>query len=455
MARPQKNIKIDQLVAVLRDCFQKVKDPRPGYKIISLDDFLMSAYAIFSLKYPSLLRFDEHSKEDLGKNIKALFNIDNIPSDTHLRDIMDEVNPKQLRSIFTSLFAEVQKTKILSNYEFIDVEGLNNYLISIDGTGYFSSNKISCDQCIRYHDYEGATKELRFGHNVLAASMVHPKRREVFSFFPEPIVLQDGVTKNDCELNAFKRFVADFRREHHKLRAVFVLDALYASTPVIKLLRTHKIPFIINVKTTMDLLMSQVKQEKLSGTTGSLVEVEYQGTKIIKKIERVYQFSNDMRLFQLKDSEKANFVECQETVSWTDKDGTEKRDKKTYTWITDIWVTKENVKTIAEGGRARWKIENETFNTLKNQGYYLEHNFGHGDKNLSVNMVTMMFTAFLIDQIQQACCQTFKKAFDRMGERPSYFWEKVLSIFKMCYVDSWEMIFIAISEKKLATFSSS
>jgi hypothetical protein len=212
MARPQKRLKIDQLISVLRECFEKVKDPRCGAKIISLNDFLMSSYAIFSLKYPSLLRFDQHTKEDIGHNVKVLFEIENIPSDTHLRDIMDEVNPKHLRRIFSSLFAEIQKTKVFSNYEFIKNNGEAHYLISLDGTGYFSSHKISCDQCIRYHDKEDSDKEIRFGHNVLAASMVHPDQREVFSFCPEPIVIQDGVDKNDCELNAFKRFIADFKR---------------------------------------------------------------------------------------------------------------------------------------------------------------------------------------------------------------------------------------------------
>jgi hypothetical protein len=248
--------------------------------------------------------------------------------------------------------------------------------------------------------------------------------------------------------------VPDFRREHHKLRAVFVLDALYASTPVIELLKSHKIPFIIGVKTTMDLLMSQVKEEKLKGVTGSLVEVEQFGEKIVKKLETVYLFSNQIRLFQ-KESSPVNFIECQETLSWTDKKGHEHREKKTYTWITDIWVTKENVKTIARGGRARWKIENETFNTLKNQGYYLEHNYGHGDKNLSVNMVTVMFTAFLVDQIQQACCQTFQRAFITMGERPSNFWERLLVIFKSWIVDCWDDIFSIISEKRMAKLNSS
>jgi hypothetical protein len=200
--------------------------------------------------------------------------------------------------------------------------------------------------------------------------------------------------------------------------------------------------------------MSQFKEEKRKGMVGSLTVNEYSGEKIIKKKETVYHFSNELRLFQIKDAPKANLIECQETLTWTDKKGKEHREKKTYTWITDIWITKDNVKTLARGGRARWKIENETFNTLKNQGYYLEHNYGHGDKNLSVNMVTMMFTAFLVDQIQQACCQTFKKAFSVMNERPSYLWEKVLTIFKSWIIDSWDDIFTIITDKKMAKLNT-
>jgi hypothetical protein len=268
-------------------------------------------------------------------------------------------------------------------------------------------------------------------------------------------MIQDGVNKNDCEINAFKRFIADFRREHPKLAAIFVLDALYANTPIIELLKIHRIPYLITVKENMDLLMSQIKEERQQGKLGSFVEVEKFGEKIVKNLETIYTFSNQLRLFQLSSAPKVNFIECQETLTWTDKKGVEHREKKTYSWITDIWVDRENVKTLAKGGRARWKIENETFNTLKNQGYYLEHNYGHGDKNLSVNMVTMMFTAFFIDQIQQACCQTFRKAFTAVEERPSYLWEKVLALFKMCILNSWDDIFSVIGEKKLLSLKNS
>jgi len=95
--------------------------------------------------------------------------------------------------------------------------------------------------------------------------------------------------------------------------------------------------------------------------------------------------------------------------------------KKTmhFSWVTDIQVTEENVFEIMRGGRARWKIENETFNTLKNQGYQFEHNFGHGNKNLSVVFAMLMMLAFLVDQVQQLVCRLFQAVWGKLGSKMS------------------------------------
>ena len=90
-----------------------------------------------------------------------------------------------------------------------------------------------------------------------------------------------------------------------------------------------------------------------------------------------------------------------------------------------------------EGGRTRWKIENETFNTLKNQGYHLEHNYGHGEKNLSINFVRTMFLSFLVDQIQTASCQNFRKAFNSCYSKAK-FWSRVASCIEWVDSSTWE-----------------
>ena len=99
-----------------------------------------------------------------------------------------------------------------------------------------------------------------------------------------------------------------------------------------------------------------------------------------------------------------------------------------FSWITDFLLIPENVWDIMRGGLARWKIENETFNTLKNQGYHLEHNYGHGEQNLSVVLALLMMLAFLVDQVQQLCCPLFQAAWHKMKTK-CHLWEEIRNHF--------------------------
>ena len=106
-----------------------------------------------------------------------------------------------------------------------------------------------------------------------------------------------------------------------------------------------------------------------------------------------------------------------------------------FSWITDLDLNAETVWDIMRGGRARWKIENETFNTLKNQGYNLEHNYGHGEQNLSVVLALMMMLAFLVDQVQQLRCPLFQAAWHKMKTK-CHLWEEIRNHFRTLLFDS-------------------
>ena len=99
-----------------------------------------------------------------------------------------------------------------------------------------------------------------------------------------------------------------------------------------------------------------------------------------------------------------------------------------FSWVTDLRVTKANVYKLMRGGRARWKIENETFNTLKNQGYNFDHNYGHGEQNLSGVLATLMRLAFLTDQTQQLCCALFQAVWEKLGSK-RLLWERMRALF--------------------------
>jgi hypothetical protein len=135
---------------------------------------------------------------------------------------------------------------------------------------------------------------------------------------------------------------------------------------------------------------------------------------------------------------KVTFVEYWEKNSKTGR-------TQHFTWITDLTINEDNVFHFMRGARARWKIENETFNTLKNQGYHFEHNFGLGKKHLSEIFVLLMMLAFLIDQIQQLCCPLFQAAWKSFKTKRSL-WEKVRSKFYEFYIESMEDLYRSLLE---------
>ena len=450
MGRPAKKIKIETCIEILRDGFNKIPDPRTGFSKIGLNDFLMSSYAIFALKYPSLLNFENAMKDDHRfANLKSLFGVKQVPSDTHLRDIMDQISWVNFRPIFKKLFASIQESKILEKFEFMRVNNRPHYLLNIDGTGYFRSEKIECNCCLNYKGTE-KRKLPSFGHNMLGASLAMPDYDVVIPLCPEPIMKQDGTNKNDHEILAFKRFIIDFRREHSKLDVVVGLDALYGNDPCIRHLLAYDCSYIIGVKETNGTVYMQVNDRDKDGSIGKL-EYNYEiGDKVKKQVSHRFRFTNDVRLNQNMDSTRVNFVEFWEEITWEGKKGPEV-ERRHFAWITNLKVNKDTVIQIMKGGRARWKIENENFNTLKNQGYHLEHNYGHGSENLSINFIMMMFISFLIDQIQVANCMQFKKALDRFGSKKMLWTEMVINFTRVTFKD-WEQFFgVLTKELKLDT----
>jgi len=446
MARKPKNLKVTECHDIIFDEFKKFIDPRP-ISVIPLQSMLMSSFAVFALKTPSLLCFDKMMKSERRKvkNLKNLFRLEKVPSDTQLRDVLDLVNYKQYRSVFKKLFAYVQRSKTLELFEFIKIENDPHYLAAVDGTGYFRSEKIRCENCLTAEHFDSdGNVTLKLGHNMLGGSIVNPKLNQVIPLCPEAIVRQDGSSKNDSEQVAFKRFIQDFKREHPKLKMIFLLDALYANKSIIKLLRENRYQYLIAVKNTKGHLFTTLKEGEETGETFFFETKRDHGEKITKTRKRTYRYRNQVKLHQEEESPFVNFVEVKEKTTWINKKGESKEVSRQFSFITDIKITRNNVEKLAEGGRARWKVENETFNTLKNRGYNFEHNYGHGDRNLSYNFIMSMFLAFFVDQIQEVSCLTFRKIISKIPK--TYLWRKFESGPEWVELESWEDFYGKILE---------
>jgi hypothetical protein len=396
------------LVALLRSRFQKLPDARSGVPTISMADAAMSAFAMFSLKDPSLLAFDKRRDD---QNLESLYKIKRVPSDTQMRVILDPLPPEELRPAFGDVFRAVQRGKVLETFRFLD-EG---YLLALDGTGYFSSEKVHCVHCMEKHHADG---RVSYYHQTLGAAIVHPDHSAVLPLMPEPILKQDGETKNDCERNAARRFLEKFRMDHPTLPVVVIEDALSSNAPHVRDLLQYGMHFILGVKEgDHAYLFEEVRRREEQDPSVEWVDIH------TSEPHRRHRFTivRDVPLNESNPDVRVTFVRY---IEYNDADQT----TRIFTWITDLKVTKANVWRVMRAGRARWKIENETFNTLKNQGYGYEHNYGHGEENLSVVFALLMMLAFLVDQVLQLCDPLFQGALAKLGSK-RLLWERQRSLF--------------------------
>jgi len=390
---------------MVRSGFAAIPDYRLSETEISLTDALMAAFALFSLKSPSLLAFDKHRVEG---NLGTIYAIDHVPCDTQMREILDPVSPESVRPLFKSVFGQLQRGKALEAMMFLD----DYYLLALDGTEYFSSKTIHCASCLQKVHRNGS---ITYYHQMLGAALVHPDQRAVIPLMPEPIVKQDGTGKNDCERNAAKRFMAKLRKDHPHLKFIVTEDSLSSNAPHIETLQAHGLHYILGVKDgDHAYLFEQVQAAAQAGRVTS-----YERHDRAARVVHRFRFVNDMPLNTSNRDVRVNFIEYWEL-------GEHKRQH--FSWVTDLRVSQRNVYHLMRGGRARWKIENETFNTLKNQGYHFEHNYGHGTQHLSVVFAMVMMLAFLVDQTQQLCCALFQAVWAKLGSK-RLLWERMRALF--------------------------
>jgi len=436
---PQKKIKLrkhlnaDSLFCTIRQRFDKIPDFRNSKNpaSISITDSLMSAFAMFNLKFPSLLQFDQ-TRKDAGeelKNLQSIYGIKNVPCDSRMREINDIIDPKEyIAPAFKDIFRQRQRGKILEPMVLYN----GCYLLNLDGTGIFSSKKLTAPFCMEKKNKK--TGQITYYTQMLGAAIVHPDFKEVIPLCPEMIIKQDGQTKNDCERNAAKRFFEKLRKDHPHLPLIINEDALSPNAPHIKDLEKNNLHYILGVKPGDHTFLFNTVETAIQENRALKYTYDDQNN---SDLTHTFKIVNNVPLNKSNQDVRVNFIEYWEY--------SKKKDKVTYhnSWVTDFTLTKDNAYTIMRGGRARWKIENETFNTLKNQGYHFEHNFGLGEKYLAEVFTMLMMLAFLVDQTQQLCCPLFQAVLAKLKYKKTL-WHKIRSFFDLYDCESMEIIYKAL-----------
>lgn len=409
----RKKFNTDNLIQEISEHFKGL--PKLERAQISTHDCAMAGMMIMGLKSASFLQFEERIKETrLHQNLLKLYNVSQVPKDSTFRVRMDQIDTQELRKPFKTIFAKLQRGNILKQYRYLE----NYYFVSLDGTGFYSSQAI-CGDCCCVKNHRDGTQT--YYHQCLSGVLIHPDIKQVIPFMPEFICKQDGAAKNDCERNASKRFLQDLRREHPHLKIAIVEDGLASNGPHLKLLEALDMKYITVAKEAdHKFLFDWFKHAEQTHMT------------VIEDDDiHEFCFANGIPLNDEHHDYKVNVLSY-------------RCGKTKYTWVTNFTITKENAYQIMRGGRARWKIENETFNTLKNQGYEFEHNFGHGNAYLANNMAVFMMLAFLIDQIQMLVNNLFQAARKHLRTWKQL-WEDIRALMRYFIFDSWDQIYSKIA----------
>lgn len=406
--------------------FDQLEDKRAPNKSVSMKDAMMSGFAMYALKYPSLLQFN-NDLADNRENLRRLYHVSKAPSDTAMRKILDGVPPSEVKAVQASAVGLMREAGVFKEYAYMG----DRVVVSIDGVHHYSSEKVHCNKCAEVNKKNGV-KEYR--HSMLSAVLVHPDKSTVLPLVHEPITRQDGAAKNDCERNASARLLPELAKVLGGQRAIVVEDALGANAPHIELLTSLGLSFVIGVKPDghkhlfeqmVDLVLSD-KAQVHSRQEDDLLYMFY--------------YANGLSLNADNPGVKVNFLEC------VQMDLTGKNPDKCFTWVTNLPLDKRSVYKMMRMARSRWKIENETFNTLKNQGYNFEHNFGHGEDNLCSVLAMLMMLAFLCDQLQQEWNEDFQAAWRECGSK-MVMWAKMRFAADFLDLPSVEVLYGLLSRQ--------
>ena len=418
------------LLDPLRRCLEGFPDKRRGANTTyRMADFGMAAFSAFFMQSPSFLDHQRRLEDGHARsNCQTLFDIPKIPTDNQIRDMLDLAEPELLHPVFAEPIAILEGMN----------GGLDKFrrlgghvLIALDGTEYFGSKKIHCHNCSTRQRGKG---EKEYFHAMLGVTLVAPGHDKVIPLEPEFIAPQDGAEKQDCENAAAKRWLATHGEQYARLNPIYLGDDLFSRQPLCEAVLALNGHFIFVCKPSSHPLI----QEYITGVDLQTHEETVKRGK--SKIVHRYRWFHDVPLRDGKDALRVNWFEI-EILNLSGE--------VTYrnSFITDLAIGPNNVAESAACGRARWKIENETFNVLKTKGYHLEHNFGHGKQHLASILVTLNLLAFAFHTTCDIADELWRAAREKLGPRYSFF-NNLASITNFLIFDSWHDLLLTLAFAK-------
>jgi len=420
------------MIGALRCISENFTDKRTGKNTqYEMKDIVLSAFSVFYLQCPSFLSYQQAMEHDQGNNnARTLFSVEKIPSDNHMRTLLDKEKPEHLFPVFDAVFDGLVEANLLDTLR----GSLGHLLIAFDGVEHHNSNKITCPQCKVKQQKNGT---INYSHSMVTAVLVKPGCPHVIDLPPEFVVPQDGHDKQDSESAAAKRWLNQHAKQYQPYQVTLLGDDLYSRQPFCEAVLNQRLHFIFTCKPeSHKTLYEYVDDFKITKKINVLETKRWTGMR--HEFDQ-YHYINQV---PLRDGEDAL------QVNWCELITTDVSVKLLYhnAFITNHMIHHDNVAAIIEDGRARWKTENENNNTLKRQGYNLEHNFGHGKNNLSNVLATLNLIAFLFHTVLAMTSEVYQKIRKKLGARKKFF-EHIRTLLHYILFTSWDGLMLFIMKR--------
>jgi len=302
----------------------------------------------------------------------------------------------EVQEVVTSMTSILIRSKVLYPHRLLD----RYYLVAIDGTGVLTYAERYCAHCLTA-THHGHT---RYYHPVLEAKLVTPSGW-AFSLLTEFIENPgENLTKQDCELKAFYRLMARLKESFPRLPICLILDGLYAGGPTFSICEAHHWKYLV-VLQEADIPYINTEFRSLSPLTPEN-HLQFE-TGVQGEIKQDFHWVTEIAYVDTENVEhEVAVIECLETRPDTHKVLNTTR----FKWVTNFNVTATKVIPLAnQGGRPRWKIENEGFNVQKNGGYALEHRYSEDPTAGKIFYLLLQIAQLLAQLIERG--SLFRQAF--------------------------------------------
>jgi hypothetical protein len=397
----------------------RTKGPNTRYAI---QDAALGAFGIFFTQSASFLEYQRQLQQTKGhNNAHTLLGAEQIPCANQVRTLLDPIAPSHLDAVFVEVFEGLEQHRMLANFRSLG----DQLLVALDGTNYFASKAIHCQNCLTRQLTNGQTL---YYHAAITPVIVCPGQAQVIALPPEYSMPQDGHTKQDCERAAGKRWLSKHAAQVASRGATLLGDDLYSNQPFCALVVQHRCNFIFTCKPdSHPKFYERVAFWQANDAMATREEHHWNGR--FREVTMV-RYLNEVLLRRGDNALSVNWFEI--TVVHA------KTGEQLYhnSCITNHRLTADNVVDVAQAGRGRWKIENENNNVLKTKGYHLEHNFGHGKQYLSAFMLSLNLMAFLFHTVLEWSDEPYALLRQVLARRQTFF-QDIQALMRYMVFDDW------------------